>query len=109
MLRDEEISKLNRIVVMFLDFAEDQAKHRKQVFRSDWKEKLDDFLRFNERAVLPDAGGVSREEADKKAGQEYELFSARRRAQLEAEAERDSMKELDAAIRKLPKRDQPHE
>ena len=113
-LRDDEISGLNRIVVMFLDFAEDQAKLRKQVFLADWKSKLDDFLRLNERAVLPDVGSVSREAADQKAEQEYELFSARRRAQLEAEAERDAMKELDAAIRRLPRRaepkgDEPHE
>ena len=106
-LRDDEISGLNRMVVMFLDFAEDQAKRRKQVFLNDWKDKLDDFLRFHERAVLPDAGGVSREAADKKAEQEYRLFSAKRRAQLEAEAERDAMKELDATIRKLPKRGKP--
>jgi len=103
-LRDEEISELNRIVVMFLDFAEDQARRRKQVFLNDWKEKLDAFLRFNERAVLPDAGRVSREAADDKAGREYAQFSSRRRVQLEAQAERDGMKELDAAIRKLPKR-----
>jgi len=106
-LRDDEIAELNRIVVMFLDFAEDQARRRKQVFLSDWKEKLDGFLRFNERAVLPNAGKISRKVADDKAGREYERFSARRHVQLEAEAEHDGMKELDAAIRRLPKRGEP--
>src|SRR5436190_740251 len=62
-LREEEISELNRIVVMFLDFAEDQARRKKQVFLRDWQVRLDDFLRFNERAVLPNSGRVSREEA----------------------------------------------
>jgi hypothetical protein len=57
-LREGEISELNRIVTMFLDFAEDQAARRKQIFLSDWRNRLDDFLRFNERAVLPDAGRV---------------------------------------------------
>lgn len=71
-LQEEEISELNRIVVMFLDYAEDQAKRRKQVFMANWKEKLDEFLRFNERNVLPDAGKVSREAADEKAEREYE-------------------------------------
>ncbi|PIP02661.1 MAG: hydroxyacid dehydrogenase, partial [Zetaproteobacteria bacterium CG23_combo_of_CG06-09_8_20_14_all_54_7] len=58
-LSAEEIDHLNRIVVMWLDYAEDQAKRRKQVFMQDWEQKLDDFLRFNERDVLPNAGKVS--------------------------------------------------
>jgi len=66
-LREGEITELNRIVVMFLDFAEDQAQRRKQVFLKDWQQKLDDFLTFNERNVLPDAGHVTREVADQKA------------------------------------------
>jgi len=55
-LRKNEIGGLNRIVVMWLDFAEDQAKRRKQIFMSDWERKLDEFLRFNERKVLSNAG-----------------------------------------------------
>jgi hypothetical protein len=52
-LSETEIVELNRILVMFLDFAEDQARRRKQVFLRDWQQKLDEFLRFNERDVLP--------------------------------------------------------
>ena len=48
-LKEGEIEELNRIVTMWLDFAEDQAKRHKQVFMHDWKQKLDDFLRFNTR------------------------------------------------------------
>lgn len=55
-LRDDEIAELNRIVVMWLDYAEDQAKRRRQVFLRDWERKLDEFLAFNERRVLPHAG-----------------------------------------------------
>ncbi len=51
-LREGEIDGLNRIVVMFLDFAEDQARRRKQIFLNDWRTRLDDFLRLNERAIL---------------------------------------------------------
>ena len=86
-LREEEISELNRIVVMYLDFAEDQARRRKQVFLNDWQIKLDEFLRFNERNVLPAAGSVSREAADLKAEREYDQFSQRRREAIEAQAE----------------------
>jgi hypothetical protein len=102
-LWENEISELNRIVVMFLDFAEDQAIRRKQVFLHDWPIKLEEFLKFNERQVLPDAGSVSRESADEKAEQEYERFSERRRIAIEAQAELDAMKELDETVKKLPK------
>lgn len=103
-LKEEEIAELNRIVVMFLDYAEDQAKRRKQVFLNDWRTKLDDFLRFNERDVLPDAGKVSREAADDKAEREYERFSERRRAAIEAEAERETFGELEDTAKKLEKK-----
>ena len=101
-LNQEEISELNRIVTMWLDFAEDQARRRKQVFLKDWDTKLNEFLRFNERAVLFDKGKISKVAADSRAEAEYEEFAARRRALLEAEAERDRQKELEAAAKKLP-------
>jgi hypothetical protein len=103
-LNAEEIAGLNRIVTMFLDYAEDQASRRKQIFMRDWRSRLDEFLRFNERDVLPDAGRVSREEADRKAEAEYEKFAARRRTAIEAEAEAGLMKQLENAAKKLPKR-----
>ena len=96
-LREEEITELNRVVTMFLDFAEDQAKRRKQIFLKDWRERLDAFLKFNERAVLPTAGAVSREEADRRADAEYGRFEQRRRELAEAEG----LKQLEAAAKKL--------
>ncbi|MCK9588238.1 MAG: RhuM family protein [Terrimicrobiaceae bacterium] len=106
-LCEEEITELNRIVVMFLDFAEDQARRKKQIFLRDWKVRLDEFLRFNERSVLPGAGGVSREDADRKAAAEYEKFAARRRAALEAEAETEAIEQLEATAKKISKRKKP--
>ena len=88
-LNEEEITTLNRVVTMFLDYAEDQAKRRKQVFMRDWRTKLDDFLKFNERGVLQDAGRVTREEADRHAETQYSLFEERRRKELEAKGEAD--------------------
>lgn len=96
-----EIEELNRIVVMWLDFAEDQARRRKQVFLKDWEARLDEFLRFNERAVLAGAGQVSHERAVTMAEAEYEQFTARRRALLEAEGEHDNMKALEDTARRL--------
>lgn len=100
-LSSEEIGELNRIVVMWLDFAEDQARRRKQVFLADWKTKLDEFLRFNEREVLMGAGSVSHEAAVEKAKTEYERFAARRRALLEAQGERESTQALEDAAKLL--------
>ena len=106
-LREEEIGELNRIVVMFLDFAEDQARRRKQIFLNDWQTRLDDFLRLNERAILPDAGKVSREQADTLAQAEYESFAARRRTEIENEAEADTFKQLEEEVKKLPAAKKP--
>ncbi len=108
-LNEEEISELNRIVVMWLDYAEDQAKRRKQVFLRDWETKLNEFLRFNERRVLPNAGRVSKEDADRKAEAEYEEFSARRRALLEAEGEKSNIQALEDTAKKLlpPRKETP--
>lgn len=102
-LHADEIDELNRIVVMWLDFAEDQAKRRKQVFLANWDTKLDEFLRFNEREVLPGKGKVSRATANEQAEAEYTKFAARRRALLEAEGERQQREALENAAKKLPR------
>jgi len=107
-LAEEEISELNRIVVMWLDYAEDRARRRKQVFLKEWEIKLDEFLTFNERRVLPNAGTVSKESADWKAEAEYEQFTARRRIFLENEGEKDLIANLEetakSATRKREKK-----
>jgi hypothetical protein len=84
-LNQEEISALNRIVTMWLDFAEDQALMRKQIFLRDWQEKLDQFLEFNSREVLQGAGKISKQEAEEKARAEYERYAEQRRSLKEAE------------------------
>lgn len=103
-LNQEEIGELNRIVTMWLDFAEDQARRRRQVFLRDWEVKLNEFLRFNERAVLSDKGTVTKTDANAHAEAEYEEFAARRRAFLEAEAERAGQKALEKAAARLPRK-----
>ena len=101
-LNEEEIRELNRIVTMWLDFAEDQARRRKQVFLIDWDTKLKEFLVFNERAVLTSAGSISKKNADDRAEAEYEQFAARRRALLEAEGERTNLKSLEDTAKAIP-------
>ena len=102
-LNAEEIDGLNRIVVMWLDFAEDQARRRRQVFLDDWARKLDEFLAFNERRVLPDKGTVSKAAADAHADAEDERFAVRRRELAEAEGERARQAAVEAAAKQLPR------
>lgn len=88
-LNEQEIKELNRIVTMWLDFAEDQAERKKQVFLRDWVEKLDQFLQFNEREVLQGAGKISKKQAEQKALVEYERFQAAQRVLKEQQGEQD--------------------
>lgn len=88
-LAKEEIEKLDRIVVMYLDYAEDQVQRRKTVAMQEWADKLDAFLSFNERDVLTHAGKLRADVAEKLALERYETFDAARReaARLAADAE----------------------
>ena len=88
-LHEMEIDQLNRIVTMWLDFAEDQAQRKKQVFLRDWAEKLDQFLQFNDREVLQGAGKISKKQADAKAEAEYERYAAAQRQLKETQGESD--------------------
>jgi len=78
-LSEEEIRELNRIVSMYLDYAEDQARRRKPMYMADWVKKLDAFLAFNERDILTKAGKVSQALAEKHAHAEFENYEAERR------------------------------
>lgn len=93
-LRENELKELNRIVNMWLDFAEDQALRRKQVFLQDWDTKLDQFLSFNDRDVLQGAGGISKKAADEKAKAAFDAFAQKRRWLKETEGARANIAAL---------------
>ena len=96
-MTQEEISTLNLIVNMYLDYAELQAKNRNPMHMADWENKLADFLRFNGREVLEDFGTVKRELAEKLALEQYELFDTHRRALDSA----DDIDELTADVKRI--------
>ena len=100
-LNQDEIGELNRIVTMWLDFAEDQVKRKKQIFLHDWQEKLDQFLQFNDRNVLQGAGTITKQQADEKAAAGYERYAAAQRAIKEQQGESD-IAELLALSRSKP-------
>ena len=92
-----EIHELNRIVTMYLDYAEDQANRHRPLHMKDWREKLDAFLKFNEREILSDPGAVSMEVAQTLALEKYAKFNKRR---LLEEAEKEDSED-DFALRKM--------
>lgn len=100
-LSEDEIDELNRIVVMWLDYAEDQAKRKQQVFLKNWEEKLDAFLEFNERDVLQHFGKISKKDADKKAKEEYKKFAAQRREEREELGLAENIKALENIAREF--------
>ncbi len=89
-LNKSEIEGLNRIVTMYLDYAEDQAKRHRQIFMRDWRTKLDMFLKFNERDILDHPGGIRKEIADQLAVEQYEVFNQHR---LLKEAEQEALED----------------
>lgn len=73
-LTEEEIKNLNRLVSMFLDFAENLAQKNKRMSMADWHDKLDDFLRFNEYQILQNFGSITKQSAEKIAGVQFVKF-----------------------------------
>jgi hypothetical protein len=92
-LEEDEIKSLERIVVMYLDYAENQASRQILMRMADWVEKLDAFLKFNEYDVLTSAGKVSHEVARQLAEQHYEAFNVVQDRSFESDFESAS-KEL---------------
>ncbi|MBD5256665.1 MAG: virulence RhuM family protein [Bacteroides sp.] len=81
-LSEEEVDMLNRIVNLYLDFAELQAKSHVPMYMKDWIKKLDDFLTLSGKELLTHAGSISAEVAKLKADTEYEKFRERTQYQL---------------------------
>jgi len=93
-LLEEEIKELNRIVTMYLDFAEDQAQRRNVMYMKDWEKRLDAFLEFNERDVLDHAGKLRSIVAINLAAKRYDDFDKKRRLFEAEKADDETIKEL---------------
>ena len=81
-LTQEEIKSLNRIVSLYLDFAEMQAEEHRPMYMKDWINILDDFLRISRKDILTHAGKISAKLAKKKADTEYDKFKERTKNDL---------------------------
>jgi len=98
-LSESELDVLNRIVTLYLEFAELQALNRRPMTMADWIAKLDDFLKLSGRELLDHAGTISRDEALEKAHQEYEVFRQMELA-MPSQAEKDFL-EAEAELKKI--------
>lgn len=81
-LTKEEITSLNRIVSLYLDFAEMQAEEHRPMYMKDWINILDDFLRISRKDILTHAGKISAKLAKEKADKEYNKFKERTKNEL---------------------------
>lgn len=100
----QELDQLNRLVTMFLDFAEDRAIRRLETRMSDWIAQTDRFLTFNERAVLSGPGRVSHDQMEAIVGERYIAFDNRRRAfdaQASDQEADDDLNQLQAEAKRL--------
>lgn len=99
-LIERELKELERIVSMYLDYAENQAARQIPMKMADWVAKLDAFLQFNEYQVLANAGKVSAEVARRLAEQQYDRFRVRQDREFESDFEAE-VKRIEA---KRPRR-----
>ncbi|MBI4289100.1 MAG: virulence RhuM family protein [Chloroflexi bacterium] len=95
-LAEKEIKDLERVVSMYLDYAENQAARHILMKMTDWVQKLDAFLEFNEYQVLNNAGTVSHEVAIQQAQEEYNKFRVIQDRDYESDFEKEAKKLTDA-------------
>ena len=93
-LNEKELSRLNRLVTMFIDYAELMAEDEILMSMQDWLDQTNQFLTNNRRKVLEDRGKVSHEAATLKAEKEYETFRIRQDQEYISEFDRQTEKYL---------------
>ena len=93
-LSEKELSRLNRLVTMFIDYAELMAEDQVPMSMEDWLRETDQFLTNNRRKVLEGKGHISREAAEKKVGEIYSEFRKRQDADYISDFDRQMMKYL---------------
>jgi len=91
-LNKEELEGLNRIVSMYLDYAENQAKKGVVMFMKNWVEKLDAFLKFNEEEILNHQGKISHELALALAGEEFDKYRIKQDKLFESDFDKELKK-----------------
>lgn len=73
-LNEEELKKLERLTISFLDYAEDMAEEHQIMTMNDWIKETDELLKFRKKSILSDSGKISHNQAIEKAENEYEKY-----------------------------------
>ena len=107
-LNGEELDQLNRLVSMFLDFAELRAKQRQHIKLEDWRRYIDSFMAFNEQPLLRTAGSVSHEQMKNVAHERYEAFDQQRRSAEARDADIHELAELERLEKRLSRHTKPN-
>ena len=100
-LTQDELESLGRIVNAYLDLAEDRAKRKIPMSMEDWAKRLDQFLEFNDREILQNAGRISADVAKSHAESEFEKYRIIQDRLFESDFDK-SLKELEHQIAALP-------
>ena len=93
-LTENELDSLNRMVVIFLETAEFQAKERKDITIKFWRENVDGIITFNRKTLLTGKGSIGNEQMEKFVENVYEKFNTQRKQCERQQADDDDMKEL---------------
>lgn len=100
-LNGEELDQLNRLVSMFLDFAELRAKQRQHLKLENWRQYIDSFMAFNEQPLLRTAGTVSHEHMKQVVHERYEDFDQKRRKIEAIAVDAQELQELEDLEKRL--------
>lgn len=93
-LNQNELEKLNRLVVMFIDFAELQAEQHKLISMQEWLNKANRFMDLNDQIILEDNGKISHEQALAKAENEYAEFRIKQDKQYVSDFDQELFKQI---------------
>ena len=100
-LNMDEIEHLNRLVTMFLDFAEDRVRKRQEISMKDWLKQTESFLTFHEREILDGAGSKSKVQMESYVADQYVEFQKNRKEEALKVADQENVAELEKTMKKI--------
>ena len=103
-LSREELINLNRLVTMFLDFAEDKVRMREEITMKEWIKQTNKFLDFHDRNLLQNSGSKSRKQMEEHVMCEFEKFESNRKREDLVNSEKEYIKDLEKMVKELEKK-----
>ena len=103
-LTEDELDTLNRMVIIFLEVAELQAKEKKDITMKFWHENVNDIITFNKKNLLIGKGSISNEQMEKFADNVYEIYNEKRKRFELQQADAEDLEELKLLEEKISKK-----